>query len=98
MKYALLAATALLLATPAFAQDAETLAQTPVYQSVPAHQAVIDNAIANLPGGDAELLSRVTPATVPAHQADTHQAANRIPGGDAELLSAGYGSAVTSVQ
>jgi hypothetical protein len=51
-------ATALtLLATPVLAQtpagDAELHAQTPVYQSIPAHQGVADIA-QNGPAGDAE--------------------------------------------
>jgi hypothetical protein len=54
MKSLFAAAAALtLLATPVLAQDAEALAQTPVFQSIPAHQAVPDLA-SNGPAGDAE--------------------------------------------
>ena len=78
MKYAF-AAVALLLATPAFAQDAETLSQTPFYQSVPAHQAVTGS----FSGGDAETIVQT-----PVYQANpAHQAVNsKFSGGNAQAL------------
>lgn len=65
MKYAVITA-ALLLAAPAFAQtpagDAEAQSEAPFYQSIPAHQAAPAATTAQLPGGDAELLSTLTPS------------------------------------
>jgi hypothetical protein len=66
MKYAVITA-ALLLAAPAFAQtpagDAEAQSEAPFYQSIPAHQAAPAATTAQLPGGDAELLSTLAPSS-----------------------------------
>ena len=78
MKYAF-AAVALLLATPAFAEDAETISQTSIYQAIPAHQAVANT----FAGGDAETLSQAGAYTsVPAHQG----VAATFSGGNAQAL------------
>ena len=78
MKYAF-AAIALMLATPAFAEDAETLSQTSVYQAIPAHKAVADT----FNGGDAETLAQAGAyKAVPAHQG----VAAAFSGGNAQAL------------